>query len=414
MDQRFDLIIVGGGLVGASLAVAFANSPLRIAVIEPHAFDTSQQPSFDERTVALTYSARQIYTGMGIWKTIAAKGIEPIKDIHISNRGHFGITHLSHLDIGTAALGYVVPTRTMGEVLHGQISAAPNITLLEGATAETIKSEDDWSAVTIDYEGKKQTIQAKLTVIADGGRSPLTTALQTVDQAYAEQALLSIVNVDRPHHGRAYERFTNEGPLALLPHQDRRYAVVWTSSADALNHRLALSDADFIAALQDTFGDRAGTFSNPSQRKSYPLTRSKLETPGKDRMVVIGNAAHTVHPVAGQGFNLGLRDVAYLAELIVESTAAQQDIGSDQLIKQYISTRQRDTSMVQKFTHSLIAIFSNELKAVGLLRNIGLFAIENCPPAKRFLLKRTMGMRSQPSILARGGKLYADPVNHGS
>ena len=385
MSQKFDLIIVGGGLVGASLAAALRNTGIRIAVIEPYAFDADAQPSYDERTVALTDNARQIYTGMGIWEQIENAGVEPILDIHISNQGSFGITHLSHQDVGAPALGYVVPTRSIGRVLYGSTAQSKDIALIQPASAQSLQVRNSRCVVMVD-KGREAAdeINASLVVIADGGRSGLTKGLGVDEHVYDQQALLSIVEVDTPHHGRAYERFTKEGPLALLPHQQQRYAVVWTCAKNTIDKRLAMSNSEFLEALQDAFGDRAGIFTNPSPRKTYPLSRNHLGMPARERIVAIGNAAHTVHPVAGQGFNLGLRDVAWLAEHILGAFSQGDDIGNPAVINAYTAIRKRDTRMVSCFTHGLISAFSNDFIAPRLLRNFGLMAIELYPPAKRF------------------------------
>lgn len=406
----YDLLIVGGGLVGASLAAALADTLARVAVIEPFAATCRQQPSYDERTVALTYHTRQIYSAMGLWQPIATAGVEPIIDIHISNRGHCGMTHLSHKDIGTAALGYVVPTRTIGQVLHARIQTAANIDFYCPATAIDYQANNARSWVTIKNGEHTLRRNAKLVVLADGGNSNLTAAWQPARQQYSQQALSTIVGCDRPHNGRAYERFTNEGPIALLPHSDQRYAVVWTCSAAFVAARATLPDDAFIDALQNAFGDRAGTLFSPTPRNVYPLQRSSMANPSGQRVVAIGNAAHSVHPVAGQGFNLGLRDVAALAELVYAAKRNNIDVGGSEQLKRYTASRQRDTRRVQQFTHGLIELFTNDYKARALLTNIALGGIELLPPLKRFLLARSMGIHAKQSTLGMGLPLSSRAV----
>ncbi len=406
-NRSFDLVIVGGGLAGASLAVALRESGLSIAVVERWPLNDSGQPSYDERTVALTWSARCIYQGMGVWEDIAA-GAEAIREIHVSDRGGPGVAHLSCRHAGTPALGYVVPTRVLGGALMGALSAADNITLLCPAEAENLVQKTDACRLRIKVDGRETELSAPLAVIADGGRSALTGKDTLAKTDYAQQALLSIVTTDRPHHGRAWERFTREGPLALLPLADNRLAVVWTSLPDTLAEREAMGDDAFIGHLQDAFGDRAGNFSRPAPRRSYPLARGHLDTPAKDRLVVIGNAAHTVHPVAGQGFNLGLRDVATLAELLHTAHASGDDVGAPSLLADYNERRRRDTFMVRQFTHGLISLFGSALPAMPLLRGLGLGGIEMLPPLKRFLLRRSMGLADTRGRLIRGVPLAAE------
>ena len=229
-------------------------------------------------------------------------------------------------------------------------------------------------------------------------------AITARESDYRHSAVLSIVATDRAHGARAYERFTNHGPLALLPlspiQGQHRYAVVWTTPNELTQQRLGLSDHEFVDSLQDEFGDRAGRFSNPTPRKSYPLKRLMVESPVDGRVMVMGNAAHTVHPVAGQGFNLGLRDVAALAEAIYASERIA--LGNPAMLDAYVRSRTRDVNMVNHFTHSLIQIFSNQSPPLSLARNLGLNAVELLPPVKRFLLKRTMGLAGRQPRMVLG------------
>lgn len=406
-----DVVIVGGGLVGASLAVALAPTGLSLAVVEAVAADSGEQPSFDERTVALTYNARQIYTGMGVWAQIAAHHAQPIREIHISDRGRFGMTHLHHNDAGTEALGYVVASRVLGEVLHQRMTQSEAVSLFCPATVTSVTQQDNGRdnviALSQNPLSKKQpplTLTAALVVVADGGRSRLAgqTGVETRQHEYPQSAILSVVQSDRDHHGRAYERFTGEGPLALLPHSDKRYALVWTTDAQQVAARMALSDTAFTHALQRAFGDRAGNLARPTARKCYPLQRSRTDHPVGRRTLIIGNAAHTVHPVAGQGFNLGLRDVAVLAEVLHRARQQQQDIGGALVLEKYAALRRRETRMVSGFTDGLIQLFCHRSKPVRLARNIALAGIELFPPAKRRLLRHTMGMTGVPSQLGAG------------
>lgn len=400
---EYDIVIVGGGLVGASMAVALEHTGLAVAVVEPQAADSSAHPSFDERTVALTYTARQIYSDLGLWEEIAPQA-QRIREIHVSERGRFGMTHLSHRDVGTEALGYVVPTRVIGAVLHGCIERSATIALHCPAKVVRVAPApnnfaEQWIDINYDSDssrsGKSSTLRARLAaplvIIADGGRSALTAGARAATE-YPQRAIISIVQTDRDHRARAYERFTPEGPLALLPHSDMRYALVWTTSSEQVAARMALSDEAFIAALQTAFGDRAGNFARPSARKCYPLSHGITAQPMGIRTVTIGNAAHVVHPVAGQGFNLGLRDVAVLGSVIERAHQQQRDIGSPAVLEEYAAARRRETAMVSGFTDGLIRLFGDQRATVGFARNLALMAVELCPPAKRFLLRRTMGM----------------------
>jgi len=403
---EYDLVIIGGGLTGASLAVALADSDYRVAVVEAFEVDDAAQPSYDERTIALTYSARHIFNQLGIWEQHIAADACAIKSIHISNKGHLGLSQLSHRDAGTPALGYVVPTRTLGQALTGALKTAYNIDFycpyqahkvaLNGATAHINIADRDAE--------KSHQLHAQLVVLADGGRSPLLADLgfKAEQHPYAQSALLSIVRSNIPHQNKAYERFMEHGPLALLPMTDQRFAVVWTVSPEQLETLSQLSDEDYLQRLQAAFGTRAGLFSQPSERKAYPLARSVLKQPYSERIVVLGNAAHTVHPVAGQGFNLGLRDVAALAEQLLNSSGQSTDIGALPFLDRYSQSRQRDTQNVSRFTDGLLKIFSHPSPLIGVGRNLGLAAVENLPFVKRALLRTSMGLGRHQPRLARG------------
>jgi 2-octaprenyl-6-methoxyphenol hydroxylase len=273
---------------------------------------------------------------------------------------------------------------------------------------------DDSNAVIMIKNLETQassSLTACLAVIADGGRSPILKSLgfSSESKTYPQSALLSIVKTNLAHQHRAYERFDSNGPLALLPMNDQHFAVVWTLSPEELETVSKMSDKQYLAHLQTTFGTRAGLFNAPTPRKSYPLSKSSLKTPYSNRVLALGNAAHTVHPVAGQGFNLGLRDIATLAELLMQASTADSDIGSTAFLKNYADLRAEDTRRVAQFTDGLLSIFNHSSPLIKLGRNIGLTAIENLPFVKRALLKRTMGLGSTQPRLARGLKLNPPP-----
>jgi len=392
-SQHYDLVIVGGGLVGASLALALEPAGVSVAVVEPAAADAGEQPSFDARTVALTYNARQIYAGLGVWEPIAAHA-EMILEIHISERGGCGMTHLSRAAAGTEALGYVVAARVLGQALHRRMRDSDAVALYCPATAQRLRRGDLGVEVSVSSPAGGATLNAALVVLADGGRSPLAAqaGVRAAPTAYRQCAIVSVVETDCDHRGRAFERFTAEGPLALLPHSDKRYAVVWSTALPQATARMALGDDAFIDALQTAFGDRAGNFSRPAARARYALYHGAAARPIARRAVSIGNAAHLVHPVAGQGFNLGLRDAAALAAVIARARRAGCDLGGPEVLEQYAALRRRETARVSAFTDGLIRVFGSRRRTVRVARNVALAGIECCPPVKRLLLRRTMGM----------------------
>jgi len=402
--KNYDLVIVGGGLVGASLACALGNSTLKIAVVESIPPGNPGQPSYDDRTIALAYSSRRIFETIGVWQPIVDRSVNPIEHIHISDRGHFGITRLHAPDLGIEALGYVVETRALGLALYESMQQFSNIELLCPYEVKTFGQKGGEASLELSGPQGSRICAARLVVLADGGRSPLRDQFQmkVEKKAYDQVAVVANVTPGVNHNNTAYERFTAEGPLALLPVTRDRCAVVWSTQPDKADEILGWSDAEYLENLQKRFGNRLGQFSRAGTRQKYPLALTKVEDPIRERLVLIGNAAHTVHPVAGQGFNLGLRDVASLAQLLVDAKRSAQDIGSLTVLNQYIEWRKSDNRRTTMFTDGLISIFSNDLLPMVIGRNLGLMAVDLFPSVKRAFMRRTSGLTGKLPRLARG------------
>ncbi len=401
--MHYDIVISGGGMTGASLAAALIPTGLKIAIVEAVPFHSADQPSFDERTVALTYGSRRIFDGIGVWNNIAP-GATAIREIHVSDRGHFGMTRLHHRLMGVEALGYVVPNRCIGNALLGILDAAENVSISSPATVMKTEVEDDIAQVLVKSNSQTTELTCKLVVVADGGRSSIseTLGIKSKTDPYAQVALVTIIETNQAHDGLAYERFTRDGPLALLPLRDKNYAVVWTLPSATAEANKDLEQQEFLSALQEIFGERAGRFTRCGNRHIYPLSLSNIDNPVRHRVVVTGNAAHTVHPVAGQGFNLSLRDIAALADVIANATQNRRDLGSLSVLQAYAEQRKSETHMVTRFTDSLIKIFANQIPGLTFARNAGLTGVHLLPPLKRFLLQRTMGLNRPSSRLALG------------
>jgi 2-octaprenyl-6-methoxyphenol hydroxylase len=404
VETDYDLIIVGGGMVGASLACALAPLGLRIGVVEAVPLSASAQPSYDDRTVALAYGSRRIFEGIGVWDEIARLGATPIERIHISDRGHFGCTRLSAADLGREALGYVVENRVLGAALLKRVQAQPDVAWLCPARLESLETGNEVATVTIRHDHQQRTLRARLVVGADGADSVVraVAGIEAARTEYGQTAVVTNVTPGKPHHNTAYERFTETGPLALLPMTQGRCAVVWSASAREVDTILGWSDDEYLARLQARFGDRLGRFSRPGKRASYPLKLTRVPELAKPRLALIGNAAHTVHPVAGQGFNLGLRDVAVLAETLMDAIRTGGDIGNLTVLNRYAARRGRDNRVTQAFTHSLIRVFANDFPPLVLARNLGLVAVDLMPPVKRALVRITSGLAGKLPRLARG------------
>jgi len=413
IDKNFDVIIVGGGLVGASLACALASAkleiPLKIAIIENYAFDDEKQPSFDSRTVALSYSSKEIFNSLGLWHVIEALGACAIKEIHISDRGHMGVSHLRASEQDTDALGFVVENQFLGIALHQCIKECANIHLFCPARVLDFNLTENHAEVKIKYDNKIKTIQAKLLVAADGGQSFIRKQLDVKTKVldYGQTAIITNIACDQAHNNIAYERFTDSGPLALLPLNDsvntkNRYSLVWTLKNNQLEKHLNLDDAEFLAVLQKRFGERAGQFIKTGKRESYPLSLMRSKESVRSRLAIIGNAAHTLHPIAGQGFNLGLRDVASLAQIVTQAHQQQNDIGDIIYLKEYESWRQRDLTQTILSTDGLVRLFTTKFLPVVIVRNMALLTLDMLPSLKKHIGRQAMGFVGKVTRLARG------------
>ncbi|MEN8820415.1 MAG: 2-octaprenyl-6-methoxyphenyl hydroxylase [Abyssibacter sp.] len=399
--DSYDVIIAGGGMVGASLAVALADLPLRVAMVEPIELGSDAQPSFDERTIALNAASQAIFETLGVWPDMAAEAAA-MRSIHISDQGRFGVTRMHAEDYGLEALGQVVPTRTVGRALFTRIEASERIDFLCPARVQAL-STDNAEQVQVALDDGRQLV-ARLLVGADGGRSQVRQCLG-IDAAiddYQAKAIVSSVASAKPMEGRAFERFTASGPIALLPGPQHRTVVVWSQPSARADALLALDEEAFLAELNAGFGRRLGALSALGRRQAYPLYRVLAQRIVGPRAVLIGNAANHLHPVAGQGFNLGLRDAATLADMLADAVAAGQDIGSGQRLSAYAQRRQADRQATAGMTHGLIRVFSNHTPVLRTGRNLGLLMTDLLPGLKRRMAVRSTGFAGRPPRLARG------------
>lgn len=394
----FDVAIVGGGMVGASFALALRATKLRTLLIEGVPPDSTAQPSFDERTTALGNGSRQIFESLGVWQAMAPEAA-PIRAIHVSDAGRFGTARLDAREQGVAAFGYVVPNRTIGRVLWQALRASPNITL--AMPAQVKRAELAADAVRLEVDGIDGPVRAALAVAADGAGSVLraSAGIAAEVEDYDQVAIVVNAATDKPHTGQAFERFTPSGPLAVLPNAGGGYTVVWAVKPARAQELLALDDGQFAAQLLNVFGWRAGRWTKVGRRNTYPLTLSRAAQTVAGRVVLIGNAAQALHPVAGQGFNLGLRDAATLAEMLA-AAGAKPDF--DALLKRFAAWRAEDRQGVTRFTDGLVKLFGSELPGVGLARNFGLLLFDLSPAAKRALSRVSWGFAGRMPRLARG------------
>jgi 2-octaprenyl-6-methoxyphenol hydroxylase len=406
----YDVLIVGGGMVGGSLAVALGETGYRVALVEAFPFGEGQQPAYDDRAIALAYGSARIFEGMGLWDDLLSE-VTPIKKIHVSDRGHLGTTRLDCQEEGVDALGYVIESRSVGRVLSEHFSRVANLELIAPARLESLKQHTDHVQAVLECDGRTQTVTARLVVAADGTMSPVRQMLgiEVERHDYQQVALIANVSTEKPHDFVAYERFTDSGPLALLPMNDGRCSLVWTHRTEELAATEALDDAAFLKKLQERFGYRLGRFIRVGRRASYPLALMRAREDFRGRVVLIGNASHTLHPVAGQGFNLGLRDVAVLADLLFDADKSGQDPGSRDLLNQYSAWREQDMDRVSLYTDFLVRVFSNPWGPVGHARACGLSAANILRPVKHALARQSMGLQGHLPRLARGLSLHAYP-----
>lgn len=393
MNSDYDILIAGGGMVGASLARALSGSGLSVAVVEAVSRDAPGRSGYDDRVIALARGGRLILEAMGRWSAIAPEA-EPIRRIHISDRGHFGFARLDHREQGVPALGYVVSARAIGRGLLEGIDDQERLDWIAPARLEDFRAGPERVVVTLAVGGRRRRIGARLLVAADGGDSPVRRRLDLPLQewSYGHTAVIANLTPGRPHEGVAYERFTDSGPLAMLPMTEGRCSLVWTQRDAAVQEILALDDAAFLHRLQERFGFRLGRLVRVGRRAAYPLRLLRVKEMVRPRLVLIGNAAHTLHPVSGQGFNLGLRDVAELARVLVQARGEGLDPGAAAVLERYAARRTTDQRRVALATDFLARLFINPLPPVRLARNLGLLAMDLIPPVKRGLTRRFMGL----------------------
>jgi 2-octaprenyl-6-methoxyphenol hydroxylase len=401
--QPYDILIVGGGLVGATLVRALQGRGLRIAVVEAVQFETRTEAGYDDRALALAHGTRRIFESLGLWDTLA-KDATPIHRIHVSDRGHCGFTRMDREEEGLPALGYVVPARMLGQVLGEVARSAEGVDVYCPAALADLNIETGRANANVLRDDETQLLATRLVVAADGAGSAVRDRLgiPVIERDYGQAAVIANITPQLPHRNVAYERFTDTGPMAVLPMTEDRCAVVWTVDSRMTGEIMALSDDAFLSRLQERFGYRLGRFERVGRRQVYPLRLVKAQESVRHRLALVGNAAHTLHPIAGQGFNLGVRDVAVLAEVLVDALAEGDDPGELAVLTRYDTWRHADHQRVTAFTDALARLFTLPIPALGMVRGAGMLALDLLPPAKRLLTRVTMGRAGRMPRLARG------------
>jgi len=407
--KQYPVVIIGGGMAGASLALALANAGIESAVFEAFTPESNAQPGFDDRTVALSAASLNILNKLGLERDLFSVAA-PIKSIHVSDQGHCGFARIDAKECGVPALGAVIENWQLGKTLNQAIKKRALIDYRAPAKVVSIEQSANEATLRIEIESGTQDVKAGLVVLADGARSPLRQQLHIDAQVndYEKSAIVCNLTTQIPHQNCAYERFTKDGPLALLPLTHNRMALVWSKPTKQAEAMLELDESTFCHRLEETFGARLGRITKVGVRKTFPLIQLKAETLFRGRCVLIGNAAQSLHPIAGQGFNLGLRDVAELTQVLAsvkqscrsDHKALMWQIGSHQVLRQYQRTRQADREQTLWVTESLARLFSNQWLPLSVSRNLLLKAMDITPVAKNVFANQAMGFGFNNSQMA--------------
>ncbi|MGA9332947.1 MAG: 2-octaprenyl-6-methoxyphenyl hydroxylase [Rudaea sp.] len=400
MSSEFDILIVGGGLVGASLAIALDGAGLRVGMVEAVLLKASDRASYDERNLALAKATVNALTALGVWTHVGARAT-PIRKIHVSRQGEFGVVRLHAEAHGVDAFGAVLPARELGNGLLARLDACRELKRFVPAKLDRFSVDDTWVSAALTGADGERTVRARLLVGADGTGSFVRSAsgIETYNVDYAQTAFVCTITPQR-EPDCAYERFTSSGPVALLPLGQRRAGVVLTVPAEDARRVGALDDQGFVELLQQRFGYRLGRFTRPGKRVSYPLKRVQAIRVAAPRTVLIGNAAQTLHPIGAQGFNLGLRDALTLADLVAGCAQSGGDPGAASLLDEYTRRRSEDRDGTIAMSDGLARWTANESPPLKLLRSIGLLALDRIAPLQSALVRRGMGFRGQSPRLA--------------
>jgi 2-octaprenyl-6-methoxyphenol hydroxylase len=404
MADDAELVIAGGGLNGMLLAVACAGAGLSTIVIDRQDPAAMIGERFDGRTSAIAYGSRLVFDGIGLWPAIEGEA-EPIREIRVADDGSPLFLHYDHRELGgNTPLGYIVENRVLRRALFDQAATLPSLRLFAPRMAGAMEASEGGATVAL-VDGVR--LRTRLVTAADGQNSPLRRAagIRTVEWRYRQTGIVTTVAHERPHGGIAVEHFLPAGPFAILPMTGNRSSIVWTEHANLAPRLLALPDAAFAAELRARFGDFLGEIEPVGPRWSYPLALMQAERYVARRLALIGEAAHVIHPIAGQGLNIGIRDIAALAEIIIDARRLGLDIGDPALLERYERWRRSDALMLAAVTDGLNRLFSNTIPPVRLARDFGLAMVNRLPPVKRLLMQHAMGVLGDRPRLARGEPL---------
>jgi 2-octaprenyl-6-methoxyphenol hydroxylase len=404
MTDDVELLVAGGGLNGLLLGIACADAGLQVAVVDRQDAATMLDEKFDGRTSAIAYGSKLVLDGVGLWKAIEDEA-EPIREIRVADDDSPLFLHYDYRDLSSEApLGYIVENRVLRRALFDRARDLPRLQLLTPRVVGGVTADDGGTVATLGDGGQ---LRARLVVAADGRESPLRRAagIRTVEWRYRQIGIVVTVAHERPHAGIAIEHFLPAGPFAILPMTGNRSSIVWTEDAALAPHIVALPDAEFAVELAARFGDFLGAIEPVGPRWAYPLSLMQAERYIDRRLALVGEAAHVIHPIAGQGLNVGIRDIAALAEAVIDARRLGLDIGDESVLERYQRWRRLDAVLLAGVTDGLNRLFSNTIVPVKLARDLGLAAVNRLPPLKRLLMQHAMGTLGDRPRLARGEKL---------
>jgi 2-octaprenyl-6-methoxyphenol hydroxylase len=402
-DKFYDLVVVGAGMVGASFCCALENllreSPISVLVIEAIAPNNglAKQSSFDARSTALSFGSRKIFEEFAVWQELGA-AVSAIDEIQVSDRGRLGAVSLSAQEQKVDALGYVVENKRLGEVLNARLLGSDKINLLSPAAVSSIKATEGGMQLRLQHGDSDAIVDTSLVVLADGGKSPVCGQLgisQSIER-YDQHALIANIVFEKPHNNIAYERFTDTGPLAILPLQaidgTNRGSLVWTLSVEQAAEFREMYEEQLLSLLQERFGFKLGKITNIGERFVYPLSLSLAKEQVRPGLALLGNVAHTLHPVAGQGLNLALRDARVLVDVLGKAMQQEAALGDMSMLSEYVARQEADQALTTQFTHNITKLFSSNNDAKVWLRKFGLLAVELSPRVRHSLAERAMGL----------------------
>jgi len=395
--REVDCVVVGAGLAGATLAVGLAECGLSVVTVDARS-RTAEAPGRDVRGLALAPATQHLLARLGLWEMLAPQ-VNALREIVVSDRGQFGSTVLSCAELGVPALGYVCPADALLAHLDGALMNLSTVTTCWHATVADITPRAGRVALRVVHADADdgEELATRLLVAADGLHSAVRAhfGIEVTSRDYGQSAIVCNADVERPLPHTAFERFTREGPLAVLPHGGRRVVIVRAAHSDEVAGLMQLSDDAFLADVQQRFGQRLGRFSSAGERRAYALSLNRARALIAPRTVLVGNAANTIHPNGAQGLNLGLRDVATLLDLVANALSRGEDIGSPALLDDYARRRRPDQDRTVRFSDGLARAFGLDLAPVNALRGVALFACDLLPPVKRALMWRLMGLRGE-------------------